>query len=142
MTATSHPARLSARHSCQTRRSKGTERFSTRMRALPGNADVPGLTSPRGGIGQPREVDDQASVRLSESLDRLRAAGADDADLRMGEHLSSGLGKKRGEMRDVLLDVLPVRPDEVGERDRGIVDAKVEPFAEKLLGQLDERALA
>ena len=55
-TVTLYPASLSARLSCHTRRSNGTERFSTRIRALPSDTVVLSAAFEVGGFGQPNQV--------------------------------------------------------------------------------------
>src|SRR4051794_12771872 len=62
MTVISQPASVRAAHSCQTRRSSGTDRFSTRTSALPGSAYVPPTRIPAGCIRQADEIDDELVV--------------------------------------------------------------------------------
>src|SRR3982751_1458245 len=66
MTCTSHPASRSAQLSCQTRRSNGTERFSTRISALPAKAHVPIGRPARLRVGKADEVDDDPLARTAE----------------------------------------------------------------------------
>src|SRR5437868_8859756 len=81
MTCTSHPASRSARLSCHTRRSNGTERFSTRISALPAKAQVPIGRPARVRVGKADEVDDDpVTGRVERLLDR-RILAPDDADL-------------------------------------------------------------
>src|SRR4051812_23221363 len=83
MTETSYPASRSAWHSCQTRRSNGTERFSTRISALPSDTVVLVLALERGRVGQPHEIDDHPAMAV-DCLERaadLVVLGGHDARL-------------------------------------------------------------
>ena len=72
MTLTSQPSARSARLSCQTRRSNGTERFSTRISAclpLPAKALVPLGGPARLGVREADEVDDGPVAQLGQRVD-------------------------------------------------------------------------
>src|SRR6266498_1053218 len=81
MTCTSQPASRSARLSCHTRRSNGTERFSTRMSALPAKAHVPMVCPARLRVGEADEVDDGPVAHGVERAQHRGVLAADDADL-------------------------------------------------------------
>src|SRR4051794_16306949 len=102
MTLTSHPAARSARLSCQTRRSNGTERFSTRISAclpLPAKALVPPGGPARLGVGEPDEVDDGPVTRLGQRLDHGRLGRADHAHLGVLEDLGDVVGEQVAQVR-------------------------------------------
>ena len=65
MTCTSQPASRSALLSCHTRRSNGTDRFSTRMSALPAKAHVSRSFPTQLGVGEADEVDDHSLAPCS-----------------------------------------------------------------------------
>src|SRR5690606_23394522 len=85
MTCTSHPASRSATLSCQTRRSSGTERFSTRMSALPANAHVVPSVPERRGLRHPYEIDHLAAEAV-EFFEHGRVGAADHAHLGVVQH--------------------------------------------------------
>src|SRR3954454_3902333 len=81
ITWTSHPASRRVVDSCQTRRSKGTDRFSTRMSALPGKAGVSLFKATRLGVGQADEVDDLPVAAVRQRRQDVRVLGADEQDV-------------------------------------------------------------
>src|SRR5437667_3719875 len=97
-TSTSNPAQDSARASCQTRRSNGTERFSSRTTTLPSDADIVLSAPPLDGVRKADEVDDAPSVRLRQRVDGLRRARADDADLGVPHNLAAAVCEQRREV--------------------------------------------
>src|SRR5215471_5989319 len=86
MTETWYPASVSERLSCHTRRSKGTERFSTRTRTSPGNGVVRSSVAllPVGKADEIQNLD--ASIGSKRRLD-LRRAVSDNAHVRSGQGL-------------------------------------------------------
>src|SRR5579885_1060202 len=116
MTTTRYPAASSDTASCHTRRSKGTERFSTRISTLlPRDADIPLTSPPLISVRKPNEIDDQPTVCFVQRLDRLGVRGPDYQDLGMLEHLLDRVREQRREMRDPLLDEIAVCADQSGE---------------------------
>src|SRR5438445_12175697 len=83
MTWTSQPASCSAVHSCHTRRSKGTDRFSTRISALPAKAHVPRVCQTLLGVRQPDQVDHDAVASSIECGEHRPVRAPDDAHLRV-----------------------------------------------------------
>src|SRR5437763_512634 len=142
MTCTSQPASRSVVDSCQTRRSNGTERFSTRMSALPGKTGVYLFVAARFGVGQADEIDERPVATVRERGEDVRVLAADDQGLGVLEHLFDGTGEKLPEVREPALDVLAVGAHQPGEADVGVVDLEVVAVAEQALGQLDQRRLA
>src|SRR4029077_15526849 len=145
MTVTSWPAWTSARLSCQTRRSNGTLRFSTRirMRAIaplsPGRAEVAARMA--GQLGPPHQVDQKRVLRARGGLDRVGFGARQDDDLgtedgrhRRGDH-------EAREVRDAGIDIGAVRAREVRDAHVRIMDAEVEAPPEQTLRELHHRAL-
>src|SRR5262249_9475697 len=87
ITCTSQPASRSAVLSCHTRRSNGTDRFSTRMSALPAKAHVPRVGPARVGVGKADEVDDLPVSGAVQRGPHLWIGAADHADLGVRENL-------------------------------------------------------
>src|SRR5690242_6563589 len=141
MTCTSQPASRSARLSCHTRRSNGTERFSTRISALPAKAHVPIGCPARFRVGEADEVDDDPVARGGERLQHGRFLAADDADLGVREDVGDGVAEQVAQVRQPALDVFPVRAHQPGQRHVGVVDAQVVSLAQQALGEFHERAL-
>src|SRR3569833_1080316 len=90
ITWTSQPASRRVVDSCQTRRSKGTDRFSTRMSALPGKAGVSLFKATRLGVGQADEGDEHAVVR--QGRQHVRVLGADEQDVGVVHDIIFGRG--------------------------------------------------
>src|SRR5437868_6286934 len=87
-TETSYPAFVSDMHSCQTRRSNGTERFSTRMATLPRDPGTPLVPGASLRIRWPVAIDDVGAVLLldgSNSPGAGRATPISDGSLRRPE---------------------------------------------------------
>src|SRR4051794_28310094 len=108
MTLTSQPAARNARLSCQTRRSNGTERFSTRISAclpLPAKALVPLGGPARLGVGEADKVDDGPVAGLGQRRDDDRLGRADHAHLGVLEHLVHVVGEQVAQVRQPALDV-------------------------------------
>src|SRR2546425_1254556 len=112
MTCTSHPASCNARLSCHTRRSNGTERFSTRMSALPAKAHVPIGCPARFGVGKADEVDDDPVARRIQRGEDRWVLAADDADLGVREDVVDRVAEQVAQVRQPAFDVVPVRAHE------------------------------
>src|SRR3954452_19614688 len=78
MTCTSQPASRRAVLSCHTLRSNGTERFSTRISALPAKAHVPRVGPALVGVGDADQVDHRAVARAFQRVEHGRVPAADD----------------------------------------------------------------
>src|SRR4051812_21141014 len=108
MTCTSQPASRRVVLSCHTRRSNGTDRFSTRIRALPAKAQVPIVRPARVRVGEADEVNDGAIARRLEGTQHGGVLAADDAHVRVGEDVFDGVGQQVAQVRQVSVDVLAV----------------------------------
>ena len=115
--------RVSAWHSCQTRRSKGTERFSTRMSAPTRRRRAYSeIRSRSAGFRQADEVDDHAGRRrrASAATDLGRRAMRRRRPRRARRPRRRSSTSSSREVRQVLLDVLAVGADEARQvRPRG-----------------------
>src|SRR3954453_5276226 len=117
MTLTSQPSARNARLCCQTRRSNGTERFSTRISAclpLPAKALVPLGGPARVGVGEADEVDDGLVARLGQRVDDDLLGRAHHADLGVLEDLVDVVGQQVAQVRQPALDVLAVGAHQAG----------------------------
>src|SRR5262245_53110180 len=65
-----------------------------------------------------------------------------DENIRLPDDRLDVAAQERTDVWQVLLDEPPVRPEELGQVDLGVVDQKAEPLADELLGHEHQRALA
>src|SRR6266496_2212342 len=142
ITWTSQPASRRAKDSCQTRRSNGTERFSTRMSALPGKAYISLFMATRDGVGEADEVDEHPVAAVRQRGEDVRVFAADDGDFGVVEHFFDGAREQLAEVRQAALDVFAVGTHQPGQADVGVVDLQVVALAQQPLGELDQRGLA
>ena len=78
----------------------------------------------------------------SSACRELRRLVADTMTSDVVDDLVERVAQQRGEVRDLPLDVVLVRPDQPRHRDVPIVDLQRAALAEQRLGQDDDRALA
>src|SRR5680860_1596153 len=147
MTTTWWPASTRARLSCHTRRSKGTDRFSTRISTratprLPGDAGVAGIALELGGPLEAHEVDQRPAVRVGEGVDDLCRRRADHERLAVGDDRLRGGCEQALQVWDAGGDVVAVRALQARQGDVAVIDEEVVPAAEQALGELHEGALA
>src|ERR1043165_6600045 len=137
MTWTSHPASRRVVDSCHTLRSKGTERFSTRISDLRGKSQIPRLGPARLRAGDTDQIDDRLVCWLTgavrQGLGHGRVLAPDQADLRVVEDLLDRRAEQLTEVRQPRLDELPVRAEQSRHRHVGVVDAQVVALAEQPL---------
>ena len=107
--------------------------------SLPADAAIVGLQK-RSADRQPDEIhDDLIGPAAVDRLGEFRRLGPDDDDLGLVDDLLDRVAEQRGEVRDLLLDVLLVRADEPRERDVLVVDAEAAPLAEQRFREDDDR---
>src|SRR6478609_5062940 len=121
MTETAYPARCSEVASCHTRRSKGTERFSTRIAALPSDTDVHLLSPALDNVGEADEIHHAQLAFSCDCPDGVRAVRTHDADLGMVDGFVRRVHHEVGQVRQVLIHVCAVRTDKTRNRDRFVV---------------------
>src|SRR4051794_20230274 len=130
ITLTSKPASRRAVASCQTRRSSGTDRFSTSKRTLPGDADIFLAHAAFCSIRKSNKVDDHAPVRGRNCFEDFWGRRANNADVRVAHRVLGRLDEERGEVRYMTIDVLAIRAHEPRHRDLGVVDLEGATLAE------------
>src|ERR1051325_5619664 len=141
MTETSYPARASVLASCQTRRSKGTGRFSTTMRTrrLPGDAMIAFVVV---GMRDAHEVDQRLTVAQSfRDAPELTIVRADDDRIGKREHLIDRLHHQARNMRDAVQNIIAIRADQLRELDVFVVELQLIALADQTLDHLHHRAL-
>src|SRR5688572_22177649 len=142
MTETCQPARVSARASSQTRRSNGTDRFSTRIRALPGEADILSVFY-IARLHEANEVDERLPVPHPGRNTPVRRMTIRDHDRLGAQHHVLGLVAHQAiEVRNLALQVEPVRPHELRHVDVGIVEEYFVALAHEGTHHAHDRALA
>src|SRR4051794_35942846 len=122
ITSTSQPWPVRVWHSCQTRRSNGTERFSTMIRALPGKADISLLLATGRGVREPDEVDERCG-RAGQGGAHVVVRLPHHEDLRVVDDLGDRVDEEVPQVGEVGLDEGPVRPEQRRLDDGGVVDA-------------------
>src|SRR5690349_18539537 len=95
----------------------------------------------------PRNIDqiedDLIFARMARNrLEDFRIAQAYNENLRFGDHALDVFTHERPDMRDMLLDEPPVRPEQPRQVHLRVVHEQTQPFADELLRDQDERALA
>src|SRR3954454_18263853 len=142
ITSTSQPWPVRVWHSCQTRRSNGTERFSTTIRALPGKADISLLLATRRRVREPDEVDHGHRGAVAERGADVVVRLPDDEHLRVVGDLGDGVDEEVAQVWQGGLDERGGGPEQRRLDDGGVVDAQVVALAEHPLAELHQRALA
>ena len=90
----------------------------------------------------PRQIDDpERPAESCHSLEQLGAVARDHQYVDPVEQLVESGHQATREVRDALLDVLPVRTREAAGLDGRIVDLEVVPLPEQVLGDAHEGAL-
>src|SRR5258707_3802534 len=107
MTCTSHPASRRVVLSCQTRRSNGTDRFSTRMSALPAKTVVPRIRPTHFRVGEADKVNDRTVAGRVEHGEHRWVFAADNEHFGVCEDVVDGVGEQVAEVRQPALDKLP-----------------------------------
>src|SRR3954464_7910740 len=108
MTWTSQPASRRVVDSCHTLRSNGTERFSTRISALPGKSQIPRLGPTRLGVGDADQIDDRLVATVRQRPEHGRVLAPDQAHVGVLEHLGDRGGQQLAQVWHPGLDELTV----------------------------------
>src|ERR1051325_10077741 len=86
--------------------------------------------------------DDRVPAQLRDALGNAVAIAREQENLRVLDQFIERADHPAGEMRDVFLDVIPVRAGDAGGFDAGVVYFQVVTLADEMLGDEDDRAFA